>query len=63
VVLEKDVEDDLDLLCKKWSSITHNQGRKANPTYNKAKKTNWVEHILHRNSLQTHVIEVKIQKR
>jgi hypothetical protein len=32
-MLEKDREDDFEISCKKWSSITHSQGRKKGTSY------------------------------
>jgi hypothetical protein len=33
------------------------------PTYNKRRKANWICHMLHRNGLLKHAIEVKLQGR
>jgi hypothetical protein len=60
VVLEKNGEDQLDLLCEKGRSITHSQGGEEYPTYNKA---NWIGHILHSNFLLKHVSEGRIEGR
>ena len=35
VVLEKVVEDQLDLTCEKWRSVIQSQGGQEYPTYNK----------------------------
>jgi hypothetical protein len=35
VVFRKDEEDYLHCLCKKWSSVTKNQGVEEHPTYNR----------------------------
>jgi hypothetical protein len=61
VVLEKDGEDQLDLSCEKWRSVTKSQGERNILQTVERTKANWIGHILRRNCLLKHVIEGKTE--
>jgi hypothetical protein len=61
VVLEKDGDDQLDRSCEKRSILERAKKEKNILHAIHWRKTKWICHILRRNCVLKHVIEVKIE--